>query len=416
MFQTGFGASNQFLQSSSTSTQRPVVATLRSDELQDLLPDARVELAELADAGRGVVALRHQAQYILLDNVLGQLDAEALTKFVGEERAWELNEKAFLSKHDIVWERVMFGRHEARHELTQFEILRNLGVGLIEDAFNTVVGGRFEIKGTKMLPPQAVGIHNDSPEGARGQTENYRLLYYPNKEYVDSDGGHLLFYADDEGGVVVGGARPVFNSGVLMQLSDHSYHAVSQVHSGVRYVVAILYWGYPILFNQSAEKEKAIKCLRRIIAAGFEEKRYGSVTAADHFYHTYRLLAGWDVPFSVCLAALMHDMRWGDNVNGASSTINEREASELLDDGALEIVRMLNSGSRLCWSSGNESLDKYVGLVRLAGLLEEAEDDEAITAACRMMAEIPGLDDRTVARIQQDIVTLRAEVEVAPCS
>src|SRR5262249_37514808 len=159
------------------------------------------------------------------------------------------------------------------------------------------------------------------------------LLYYPNQQYVDSDGGYLLFYADDEGGVVVGGARPIFNSGVLMQLSDHSYHAVSRVHNGVRYVVALLYWGYPILFNQGAEKEKIIKCLRLIIAAGFEEKCYGSVTAADHFYHTYRLLVGWDVPFSVCLAGLMRDMGWGDNVNCASSAKNQKEVGDLLDDG-----------------------------------------------------------------------------------
>src|SRR5260370_11922251 len=161
------------------------------------------------------------------------------------------------------------------------------------------------MKATKMGVGQGVGINKDSPDGNRGRTENYRLLYYPNREYKDLDGGQLFFYSVNDPPSVLDGIRPVFNSGVLMSLSERSYHSVCEVKEGVRYTVAVLYWGYPILSHVPSETAAVARCLKDMIEAGLEGVRFGNTTLAYHFYHTYRLLTEWNTPISTRLAGLM---------------------------------------------------------------------------------------------------------------
>lgn len=353
--------------------------------------------------------LHRLGEHVLLDHLLCDRDAGTIERLVKNETAWNLNEKCFLSKHDAVWARHGFDERQSFPNIPQLEILRGKGKKLIEKTYNTVVGTRFEIKATKMVTGQWVGIHNDSPDGARGRTESYRFLYYPNREYVDSDGGHLLFYSASDVGAIIDCVRPVFNSAVLMCLSDHSYHAVSEVTAGVRYTVAFLYWGYPILFEDERKREVVAKCLRKIIAAGFEEVRYSGTTLAYHLYHTYRLLTEWDAPFALCLAGLMRSVPGCHGPEARPIEISRAEVEELLDEDAVRVVRRLNCGR----SNGNVDLDRGTKLVELASILEQAEDNQSIARAYNFVANIDGLDDKTRRKIELEVSRLRAEVASA---
>lgn len=386
-----------------------LTAKLTGAELRGLSRDIGKVPVEPAgvSADAPVTGVHQHGDYVLLDQILSEPAAEAIEQLAKSETAWTLNEQWFLSKHDVVWARQTFGECHSIHNLDELETLRRIGARLIEEKYNAVVGTRFEIKATKMNVGQVVGIHNDSPDGVRGRTEGYRLLYYPNKEYSDSDGGHLLFYSASDPRAIIDGVRPVFNSGVLMRLSDHSYHAVSRVTRGVRYTVALLYWGYPILFEDELKKEVVTKCLRKTIAAGFEYVRYDTTTLAFHLYHTYRLLVEWGVPFSVCLSGLMR--RVAGSHSRQPIEISEAEISGLVDEYAVQLIRCLNSGR----SSGNGELDRDMKIVQLASMLEKAEDAEGIARGCEFMSDIDGLDEKTMRRILVEVSRLRAEVASA---
>jgi len=343
--------------------------------------------------------------YVFLEDVLSESAADAVERLAKTEAGWKLNEKWFLSKHDVVWARQTLGKRQSGKNIAELAILRNIGKQLIEEKYNAVVGTRLEIKATKMVAGQAVGVHNDSPDGARGRTEGYRLLYYPNREYIDSDGGHLFFYGSDAG-PIIGGVRPVFNSGVLMRLSDRSYHAVSRVTGGARYTVAVLYWGYPILFDDRSKRAVVAQCLRKIIASKCEEVKYGTTTIADHRYHTYRLLVEWGAPLDVCLAGLMRPVPEVPVGAGQAIDLLSNEIAALVGPYVVQLIGGLNAGT----SINDDRLDKDMKLVRLAAMLEQAEEEQAIARACRFIEDIGSFNGEIGRRIEIEVSRLRAEV------
>jgi hypothetical protein len=346
----------------------------------------------------------HKWNYSLLNNILSPRDAEAIEKLVKSEASWKLNEKYFLSKHDVVWAE----RSSARSRLTcthsGLRALFTIGKKIIEESYNAFVGDRFEIKGTKMTVGQWVGIHNDSPDGNRGRTENFRLLYYPNSNYKDVDGGHLLLYSARDQSTIVDGIRPIFNSGVLMPLSEHSYHSVCKIREGVRYTVAVLYWGYPLLTDIPSEKVIVARCLKSMTEAGLEDVLFGTTTRAYHLYHTYRLLTEWNAPLSVRLAGLTQGS-WGgarkyEDNEGRKATDRVNDPARLIR-GDLELPQSGNNGDEI--KSGAK-------LIQLAGLLEQTEDTEGLAKASSFLNKIDGIDDVQKYKIHMEIERLGAEI------
>lgn len=121
------------------------------------------------------------------------------------------------------------------------------GRDLFENQFNSVIGNRFAVVSHKMVPGQLVGIHNNLPEQDRRRIENFRLVCYVDRDFQDEKGGHLILFGSKNVSDVLDAVRPVFNSAILMQLSDNSFHAVSRVRWGTRYSIVASYWGYSIL-------------------------------------------------------------------------------------------------------------------------------------------------------------------------
>jgi hypothetical protein len=83
----------------------------------------------------------------------------------------------------------------------------------------------------KLLEGQKIGIHNDYLVGE----ESHRLVVQLNHGLSDDDGGFLMIFKSDDPADIAGVMRPVHLSGFAFEISPASFHAVSEVHGGVRY-------------------------------------------------------------------------------------------------------------------------------------------------------------------------------------
>jgi hypothetical protein len=83
----------------------------------------------------------------------------------------------------------------------------------------------------KLFGGQRIGIHNDYLAGQ----ETHRLVIQLNQGLSDDDGGFLMLFNSDNPADIHRVMRPVHLSGFAFEISPSSFHAVSQVHGGVRY-------------------------------------------------------------------------------------------------------------------------------------------------------------------------------------
>ena len=103
----------------------------------------------------------------------------------------------------------------------------------------TLNSSHFDLLAHRMLPGHRVGIHTDTPADG---TETHRLLINLNAGFDDDHGGHLVLLdpSDLEDSAVV--VRPLHNSAVAMEFSDHSWHCVDEIKSGKRYSLVYSFW------------------------------------------------------------------------------------------------------------------------------------------------------------------------------
>jgi Rps23 Pro-64 3,4-dihydroxylase Tpa1-like proline 4-hydroxylase len=108
----------------------------------------------------------------------------------------------------------------------------------IQELFGVVLSGRVDATAHRLLQGQRIRIHNDFiPEA-----ETHRLLIQLNREWVDGDGGFLLFFNSQDPADVHKILRPVHNSAVVFAISPDSHHAVTTIHGGERYTLVYSFY------------------------------------------------------------------------------------------------------------------------------------------------------------------------------
>ena len=251
------------------------------------------DLTSLLEPGQALAPERSFPAFAsVYEELLRRSSAKAIFDDLSNRSDWVLNKKIFLSKFDKV----------INHSSTDpYDELLAAGRKLFERDFNTVIGLRYEIKASKLVEGQFLGIHNDSPVGARGRTETHRLIYYPNIFYSDDMRGHLLLHDDEDR--VLAGIRPLFNSCVAMELSDHSLHSVSRLCCGVRFTVSILYWGYPLLFEAHEERLQIRGIVNFLISSGLEVN--DSISPMHRTHQVFSNLFHLGARYELCVAGFI---------------------------------------------------------------------------------------------------------------
>jgi hypothetical protein len=190
----------------------------------------------------------------------------------------------------------------------------------LERLFGITLSPRFDLAAHRMLPGHRIGLHTDCP--AHG-TETHRLLVNLNPGFEDEQGGHLILldlHDPEESAVIV---RPLHNSAVAMEFSDHSWHCVDEIRMGKRYSLVYSFWtedsassvdepaasdaaGTYKTYVMFEEEFRELVALLRDLGAGTipHSNRY----LIDHLQGTCRLLQKWQCDGDVCKAGLFHSV------------------------------------------------------------------------------------------------------------
>jgi hypothetical protein len=93
----------------------------------------------------------------------------------------------------------------------------------------------------RLIAGHRIGIHNDHLEDG----ESHRFVIQLNRGLTDEDGGLFMLFNSRDAGDIHAILRPTHLSGFAFEISPESYHAISQMHSNVRY--SIVYSFLPAL-------------------------------------------------------------------------------------------------------------------------------------------------------------------------
>lgn len=109
----------------------------------------------------------------------------------------------------------------------------------VADLFETDLGERVDITAHRLVPGQRIRLHNDFIPRA----ETHRLLIQLNRNWMDEDGGFLLFFNSSDPSDTPKVFRPVHNSAIGFAITPESYHAVSTLHARERFTLVFSFYG-----------------------------------------------------------------------------------------------------------------------------------------------------------------------------
>jgi 2OG-Fe(II) oxygenase superfamily len=145
--------------------------------------------------------------------------------------AWKLHEESFFKQ----WE------HRLVAPAGDSDIVsKDLLIGArnsVEAALNAQLSPAMAVDAHCLRPGQSVGLHTDDPANPKSRGMTHRLVVHLNRHWSEDCGGQLVFFGSRD----PRDARQVFpalhNYAMAFGLSSKSYHAVTEVHSGLRYTM-----------------------------------------------------------------------------------------------------------------------------------------------------------------------------------
>ncbi|MEA3062537.1 MAG: hypothetical protein QOJ94_2318 [Sphingomonadales bacterium] len=96
-----------------------------------------------------------------------------------------------------------------------------------------------QVLGHRMLPGQAIGVHNDNPGLG---FENYRVIVQLTARHRKRDGGALNLHLSDEPSSAFQSIRPLYNMSVGFEAGHASYHSVDAVSGRPRDALLFNFW------------------------------------------------------------------------------------------------------------------------------------------------------------------------------
>lgn len=109
----------------------------------------------------------------------------------------------------------------------------------VEEIFEVPFSDKFILSVHRYLPSEGTLIHNDylEKEDRDEHFFTHRFFIYINRDWKEDAGGILGIFSDNNSDSLRDVVKPVHNTGVGLEFSKKSWHAVSAIREGVRYAL-----------------------------------------------------------------------------------------------------------------------------------------------------------------------------------
>ena len=167
--------------------------------------------------------------HAVFDDCLDPHMAEEILDWFSRDAPWNHVETDFYEQYE-------FSCYDATGDRAAWLTGRTLLDGLkeiLERLFGSKLSDDVSVVAHKLVSGHRIGLHNDFIPGR----ETHRFVVQLNHGLDDNAGGFLMLFGSKDPQDVKRVLRPTNLSGFAFEISDHSYHAVSTVHSSIRYSV-----------------------------------------------------------------------------------------------------------------------------------------------------------------------------------
>jgi hypothetical protein len=152
---------------------------------------------------------------------------DAILTWLETDAPWRLKQTDF-------YEQFEFDCRDSRSAVASFLTsarILDLVRSEMEDVFAETFEDEISVVCHKLVQGHRIGIHNDYLDGE----ETHRFIIPLNRALSEDDGGFLMLFGSDDAADVRKVLRPLHLGCFAFEISKDSFHAVSKIHSGVRY-------------------------------------------------------------------------------------------------------------------------------------------------------------------------------------
>jgi Rps23 Pro-64 3,4-dihydroxylase Tpa1-like proline 4-hydroxylase len=167
-------------------------------------------------------------KHLFVTDVLSPINFSKIDNWLSSESRWRLSRQKFYEQYEMGFPQVTLPKS------TEFIVSpRFLGAVIagMSKHFQRNFLSRVEVAAMKLTCGQGIGLHSDI---SYPQRETHRLIMYFGSEEPVSSGGNLVIFSGPTESNVAAIFPRTPNSAIAFEISNHSYHAVSEVVKGNR--------------------------------------------------------------------------------------------------------------------------------------------------------------------------------------
>lgn len=187
-----------------------------------------------------IVVEQHPYKHYFSEYIIDSDLYEEIIYWLSEKAPWNLVEADFYTQYEFSL------KHTALPSFMDF-LIEDEFLGYlkkhIESIYETKLLNEFDVVGHLLTEGHVIKIHNDyiHEVDKRGR-ESHRLLMHFNENWDIENGGFCMLFTDSDSSSI---SNIVIPSGKLLnsfEISQESYHAVSEIHSGNRITLIFTFY------------------------------------------------------------------------------------------------------------------------------------------------------------------------------
>jgi len=207
---------------------------LQADNRSHKRDSSGIPVMTALDLSEAVVRLQ-PFPHFTVSQALSKESEQAFLAWLESEAPWQLSVMDFYEQYEFDFKDVNLPER-LKHFFSEsgLDELRNRVGALLGASLKPTI----DITAHKLNQTQRIRIHNDARPGG----ETHRFLIQLNRGWDEANGGMLMLFSGPEVEALDAIIPPVSRSAFGFEISNASYHAVSQVHQGDRYTIVFSFY------------------------------------------------------------------------------------------------------------------------------------------------------------------------------